>query len=186
MPEVAAAQRRFDKIAILRGPTAATRAYEIAGGYLQHSWRIGYHPHWYPELLERWQQRVRSTGALPALATWQMPGWAIHPECTALAAVFASQRWAALAVPVPDRRHGLFYRHVLAVLCLGGGATLRSMRVFDPLPRDIQEQARWGRLLSDSEWGSPPPVTAAFRMIRFIDITDDYEKSISNLLRIPS
>ncbi|HLQ53609.1 MAG TPA: TniQ family protein [Streptosporangiaceae bacterium] len=186
MPEVAAAQRRFDKMATLRGPTAAIRAYEIAGGYLQHSWRIDYHPHWYPVLLERWQQRVRSAGALPALATWQMPGWAIHPECTALAAVFASRRWAALSVPVPDRRHGLFYLHILTVLGLGGGATLRSMRVFDPLPRDIQEQASWGRLLSDPEWGSPPPAATASRMIRFIDITYDYEESISNLLRIPS
>ena len=71
MPEVAAAQRRSDKMATLRGPTAAIRAYEIAGGYLLHSWRIDYHPHWYPVLLERWQQRVRSTCALPALATWQ-------------------------------------------------------------------------------------------------------------------
>lgn len=186
MPEVAAAQRRFDKMATLRGPMAATRAYEIAGGYLQDSWRIDYHPHWYPVLLERWQQRVRSTGALPALATWQMPGWAIHPECTALAAVFASQYWAALSVPAPDRRHGLFYLHILTVLGLGGGTTLRSMRVFDPLPRDIQEQARWGRLLSDPEWGSPPPAVATSRMIRFIDITSDYEESISNLVRIPS
>jgi len=186
MPEVAAAQRRFDKMATLRGPAAAIRAYEIADGYLQHSWRIDYRPHWYPVLLERWQQRVRSTGALPALATWQTPGWAIHPECTALAAVFANQRWAALAVPVPDRRHGLFYQHILTVLGLGDGATLRSMRVFDPLPRDIQEQARWGRLLSDPEWGSPPPAATASRIIRFIDITDDYEKSISNLVRIPS
>jgi hypothetical protein len=186
MPEVTAAQRRFDKMATLRGARAAIRAYEIAGGYLQHSWRIDYHPHWYPVLLERWQQRVRSTGALPALATWQMPAWAIHPECTALAAVFASQYWAALSVPVPDRRHRLFYQHILAVLGLGDGATLRSMRVFDPLPRDIQEQARWGRLLSDPEWGSPSPAATASRIIRFIDITDDYEKSISNLVRIPS
>lgn len=186
MPEVAAAQRRFDKMATRLGRTAAIRAYEIADGYLQHSWRVDYHPHWYPVLLERWQQRVRSTGVLPALATWQMPGWAIHPECTALAAVFANQRWASLAVPVPDRRHGLFYRHILAVLGLGDGAALRSMRVFDPLPRDIQEQARWGRLLSDPEWGSPPPAVSTSRMIRFIDITDDYEQSISDLLRIPS
>jgi len=186
MPEVAAAQRRFDKMPTLRGRVTASRAFEIAGGYLQDSWRIDYHPHWYPVLLERWQQRVRSTGALPALATWQMPGWAIHPECTALAAVFASQYWAALSVPAPDRRHGLFYLHILTVLGLGGGTTLRSMRVFDPLPRDIQEQARWGRLLSDPEWGSPPPAVATSRMIRFIDITYDYEESISNLVRIPS
>ena len=101
------------------------------------------------------------------------------------ARVFASQRWAALAVPVPDRRHGLFYQHILTVLGLGDGATLRSMRIFDPLPRDIQEQARWGRLLSDPEWGSPPPAATSSRIIRFIDITDDYEKSISNLVRVP-
>jgi len=60
------------------------------------------------------------------------------------------------------------------------------MRVFDLLPRDIQEQARWGRLLSDSDWGAPPPPAATSRMIPFIDITDDYEKSVAGLLSVNS
>ena len=28
------------------------------------------------------------------------------------------------------------------------------MRTFGPLPRGIQEQARWGRLLSGPDWGA--------------------------------
>ena len=90
IPEVAAAQRRLDRIASRRGPTPAVRAYEIASGYLQYSWRCDHHPPWYPALIERWQQRIRSGGASPAQTTWQFPGWAVHPECTALAAVFAT------------------------------------------------------------------------------------------------
>jgi hypothetical protein len=182
IPEVAAAQRRFDKIAALRGPTAAMRAYEIASGYLQHSWRIGYHPHWYPVLLERWQQRVRTAGAVPTRTTWQLPGWAVHQECTALAAVFASPYWAALAVPVPDRRHRLFYERLLTELGIDNISPLRTMRIFNPLPQDIQEQARWGRLLSDSEWGAPLLAAAIPKSVPFIDITDDYERSIRGLL----
>ena len=48
------------------------------------------------------------------------------------------------------------------------------MRIFDPLPRDIQEQARWGRLLNDPDWGAPPPATGTAKAIPFIDITDNY------------
>ena len=177
IPEVAAAQGRLERIASRRGPTASMRAYEIASGYLQYSWRIDSHPWWYPDLMERWHQRVRAAGATPASTTWQLPGWAVHPECTAIAAIFASPYWAALAVPAPDRRHRLFYQRLLAELAVGG-APMRTMRVFDPLPRDIQEQARWGRLLSDPEWGAPPPVVGTAKAIPFIDITDDYERSI--------
>jgi hypothetical protein len=182
IPEVAAAQRRLDRIASRRSPIAAMRAYEIASGYLQRSWRIDYHPRWYQALLDRWQQRVRTAGALPARSTWQLPAWAMHPECTALAAVFASPYWAELAVPATDRRHLLFYQRLLAELAIDDEPRLRTMRTFDPLPRDIQEQARWGRLLSDPDWGSLPPATTSPKTIPFIDITDEYERSIGRLL----
>lgn len=178
LPEVTTAQQRLDKLTTRCGPTAAMRAYEIASGYLQHSWRIDYHPYWYPALMDRWQQRVRTAGALPAQNTWQLPGWAVHPECTALAAAFASPHWAALAVPAPDRRHLRFYRHLLAEVTFDKASPLRTMKTFDPLPGDIQEQARWGRLLCDPEWGAPPPAMAVPKKIPFIDITDDYERSI--------
>jgi hypothetical protein len=183
LPEVVAAQRRLDKVAARHGPAATMRAYEIARGCLQHSWRINYHPYWYPALMDRWQQRVRTAGALPAQITWQFPGWATHPECTALAAVFASPYWAALAVPVPDRQHRLFYQRLLAELIIDKASPLRTMRIFDPLPGDIQEQARWGRLLTDPQWGAPPPTTAIPKRIPFIDITDDYERSIARVFR---
>jgi hypothetical protein len=172
IPEIAAAQRRLERVASRRGPTAAVRAYEIANGYLQHSWRVDSHPHWYRDLIERWHRCVRAAGATPATTTWQLPGWAVHPECTAIAAVFASPHWAALAVPAPDRRHRLFYQRLLAELAIGD-ASLRTMRTFDPLPRDIQEQARWGRLLTDPDWGAPPPAIASAKVIPYIDITDD-------------
>ena len=181
IPEVAAAQRRLERIASRRGPTAAMGAYEIASGYLQHSWRIDSHPLWYPDLLERWHRRVRTAGAIPASTTWQLPGWAVHPECSALAAVFASPHWAALAIPVPDRRHRLFYQRLLAELAIDG-TRLRTMRTFDPLPRDIQEQARWGRLLSDPDWGAPPPATATAKAIPFIDITDSPAEHLRSVI----
>lgn len=177
IPEVAAAQRRLERVASRRGPTAAMRAYEIASSYLQHFWRIDCHPLWYSDLVERWHKRVRMAGATSARTTWQLPGWAVHPECTAVAAVFASSHWAALAVPASDRRHRLFYQRLLTELAVGG-TPLRTMRTFDPLPRDIQEQARWGRILSDPEWGAPPPAVGAAKVIPFFDITDDYERSI--------
>jgi hypothetical protein len=182
IPEVAAAQRRLDRIVSRRGPTAAMRAYEIASGYLQYSWRSDYHPLWYPALIERWQQRIRSAGASPAQTTWQFPGWTVHPECTAIAAVFATPHWAALALPTLDRRHRHFYQRLLAELAVDSETQLRSMRIFDPLPSDIQEQARWGRILSDPEWGAPPPATAVRKTIPFVDITDDYERSVRRFL----
>jgi hypothetical protein len=177
-PELAAAQRRLDKIAMRRGQSAAMRAYEMASGYLQYAWRIDYHPYWYPTLLDRWQERVRTAGARAARSTWQLPGWAVHPECTALAAVFASPYWATLALPAPGRRHRRFYQRLLSELAIDDGTPLRTMRIFDPLPRDIQEQARWDRLLNDPNWGAPPPATAIPKKISFIDITDGYERSI--------
>jgi hypothetical protein len=133
--------------------------------------------------MDRWEQRVRTAGALPAQRTWQFPGWATHPECTALAAVFSSPYWAALAVPAPDRQHRLFYERLLAEFAIDKTSPLRTMRIFDPLPGDIQEQARWGRLLTDPEWGAPPPAAGIPRTIPFIDITDDYEQSIARVFR---
>lgn len=182
IPEVAAAQRRLERVASRRGPTGAMRAYEIASGYLQYSWRIDSHPYWYPELVERWHRRVCAAGAIPARTTWQLPGWAIHPECTAIATVFASPHWAELAVPAPDRRHRLFYQKLLTELAIGD-ASLRTIRTFDPLPRDIQEQARWGRLLNDPDWGTPPPAAGSAKVVPFIDITDDYERSMARFIR---
>jgi hypothetical protein len=70
-PEVAAAQRRLDRITSRRGPAAAMHAYAIASGYLQQSWRIDSHPRWYPDLLERWQERGRAAVARQRGA----PGW---------------------------------------------------------------------------------------------------------------
>lgn len=118
LPEVAAAQRRSDRIASRRGPSAAMRAYELASWYLEHTWRIDYHPHWYSILLERWHGRVRTAGAAEATRTWQLPTWATHPECAALAAMFASPYWAVLAVHVLGRRHRLFYQHLATELAI--------------------------------------------------------------------
>lgn len=107
----------------------------------------------------------------------------MHPECTGLAAVFASPYWAALAVPARDRTHRFFYQRLLAELAVDDGAQLRTMRIFDPLPHDIQEQARWGRNLNDPDWGAPPPVAIDPQRVPFIDITDDYEGSLGRLYR---
>jgi TniQ len=107
-----------------------------------------------------------------------LPTWAIHPECTALAVMFASPHWAELAVPSPDCRHRLVYQHLLSVL--GASRTVGrvpSVRNFDPLPQEIREQASWGGLLSDPEWGSPIESREGPRKIPFIDITDAYERS---------
>jgi hypothetical protein len=175
LPEVTAAQRRLQRIASRRGPTAAMRVFELASWYLEHAWRINYHPHWYPVLLERWQQRVRKMGATVVTTTWQMPTWATHPECVALAATFASPYWATQAVPAADQRHRLFYEHLATELGVFDKTALRTVRIFDPLPRDIQEQARWGRLLSDSDWDAPPPPGAVPRRVLFHDIAGAHE-----------
>lgn len=183
LSEVAAAQRRLERIASRRGPTAAMRAFGLAGWYFDHAWRIDYHPRWYPVLLERWQGRVRRAGATVADTTWQLPAWAMHPECVALAAMFASPFWAGQAVPRADRRHRLFYEHLAAELGISDGLPLRTMRVFDPLPSDIQAQARWGRVLSDPAWGGPPP-DAVPRRILYYDIADAHEAGPSTRLPV--
>jgi hypothetical protein len=56
------------------------------------------------------------------------------------------------------------------------------MRIFDPLPRDIQEQARWGRVVSDLEWDTPPPPGIIPRAIPYMDIIDAYGKTVPGLL----
>ena len=89
LPEVAVAQRRLARMAARYGPSAAMHAYRIAAGYLDYAWRIDYHPRWYPTLITRWQQRIRA-GDHGSAGSWPFLGWALHPEATALAAVFAS------------------------------------------------------------------------------------------------
>lgn len=106
----------------------------------------------------------------------------MHPECTALTAVFASPYWASLAVPARNRRHRIFYQRLLTELAIDNRTRPRTMRIFDPLPGDIQEQARWGRILSDPEWGAPPPALVVSKKIPFIDISDDYERSVWRFL----
>jgi hypothetical protein len=117
--------------------------------------------------------------AVASTTTSWLPSWAaVHPECTALAVVFANPYWAKLPVPVPDRRHRLFYQHMLAVLGIDDWTRRSaSIRGFGSLPDDIREQASWGRLLSDPEWTSPLPPRGTPRKIPFIDITDSYERS---------
>jgi hypothetical protein len=175
---VAAAQKRLERLVCERGAAAAMHAYRIAGGYLGDTWRTGFHPWWYAEVVGRWHDRARP-GVPPAAATTaQLPDWAAHPECTALAVVFASPYWARRAVPSVSRRHRVFYQRLLTGLGVGDGRPARTVQDFAPLPGDIQEQARWGRLLCDPEWGAPPPAGAIPRQVPFIDITADYENSL--------
>jgi hypothetical protein len=65
------------------------------------------------------------------------------------------------------------------------GTPLRTMRTFDPLPRDIQEQAPMGPPLERPGMGPPPSGTDVPKMIPYIDITDDYERSIRNIRNRP-
>jgi len=172
IPEISRAQRRLARIAARHGTDAAVRAYDIARRYLWEDWRTGGgRPIWYDALSERWYDRADTAASSQSSA---LPWWAVHPECAALAAMFASPFWAELAVPAADRRHRLFYQHMLAVLGIGNDWTRRtaSIRRFGTLPEDIREQAGWGRLLSDPEWGSPIPTHGAPSKIPFIGITD--------------
>lgn len=177
LPEVAAAQRRLERIAARCGTAAVMRTFEVATWYLEHAWRTGHRPNWYADLLERWEGRVRTAGATPASTTWQMPAWATHPERVALTAVFSSPYWAAQAVPRADRRHRLFYEHLTAELGISDGHPLRTIRAFDPLPLDIHAQACWGRVLSDPDWNTtPPPGVIPHEVVNY-DITNAYEMS---------
>jgi hypothetical protein len=178
IPEIATAQKHLARIAAHHGTKAAVRAYDIAHYYLRQDMRTAGSPIWHFPLTERWYQRA---DAAASTATSRLPSWAVHPECVALAAMFASPYWAELAVPVPDQRHRLFYQHMLTVLGVDDDWRLRgpSIRNFGTLPKDIREQASWGRLLSDPEWGWPLPQSGVPRKIPFIDITDDYERSVA-------
>ncbi len=182
-PQVAAAQHRLNRAARRRGPSAVMHAYRLADSYLRLSWRVDFHPSWYPVLVGRWEQCARAgdPSVLPGVS-WQFPQWAMHAECTALSLLFASSYWAELAVPAPDRRHKRFYQRLLTELGVQERWPLRSVRDFAPLPGDIQDQARWGRLLNSLEWGDPPPLTASPRHVPFFDLTDEYEKSVQKLL----
>ena len=176
LPEVVAAQKRLARLAARRGTVAAVHAYGIARTYLQDELSAGVPAYWYSRLGERWHQRA---AAVPweRRSSW-LPSWAIHPECTALAVIFASPYWAELAVPSPGRRHRPFYQHLLSVLAVGDGRDdTPSIRNFDPLLDAIREQASRGRLLSDPEWGLPILSDEGLRKIPFIDITDAYERS---------
>jgi hypothetical protein len=175
IPEISAAQKRLRRLATRRGTDAAVRAYELARRYLQDEWCAGVQSYWYTRLAERWYQR--SEAAPPAQRTFWLPSWALHPECAALAAIFASPYWAALAVPAPDRRHRRFYQRLLTVLAVDGARDyVPSIRNFDPLPDAIREQASWGRLLSDPEWGNYiDDSREGPRLIPFID----YERSVA-------
>lgn len=183
LPEVAAAQRRLERIAARRGTAAIMRTFELATWYLEHAWRIGHQPNWYADLLERWEGRVRTAGATTASTTWQMPAWATHPERVALSAVFSSPYWAARAVPRADRRHRLFYEHLTAELGISDGRPLQTVRAFDPLPADIHAQAEWGRVLSDPDWNTPPPPGADPLWILNLDISDAYAKILPGYFR---
>jgi hypothetical protein len=177
-PEVAAAQKRLKRLAARRSTAVTAHAYGIARRYLQDEWNAGLRPLWYNGLAERWYQRAE-TAPSTQRTSW-LPSWAVHPECTALAVILASPYWAELAVPSPDRRHRLFYQHLLTVLgASGAGGRVPSVRNFDPLPQEIREQASWGRILSDCEWGSPIESRQGPRKIPFIDITDAYERSVA-------
>jgi hypothetical protein len=175
LPEIAAAQKQLTRLAARRGTDAAVRAYELARHYLQDEWRARARGHWYTGLNERWQQRSEKAPAAPS--TLWPPSWALHPECAALAAIFASPYWAAVAVPAPDRGHRRFYQHLLTVLGVDGTyGYVPSIRNFDPLPDAVRERARWGRLLSDPEWGDYVDESLAGpRLIPFIDITKPEE-----------
>ena len=89
-------------------------AYELGRQYFQDEWSVGVQSHWYTRLGERWYQR--SEAAPSAQRTSWLPSWALHPECAALAAIFASPYWADLAVPAPDRRHRRFCQHLLTMM----------------------------------------------------------------------
>jgi hypothetical protein len=50
---------------------------------------------------------------------------------------------------------------------------------FGSLPDDVREQASWGRLISDPEWGTPILSGERSRNLPFVDITDGYERSVA-------
>jgi hypothetical protein len=64
---------------------------------------------------------------------------------------------------------------MLSVLDVDDWTRRTAIRGFGSLPDDTREQAGWGRILSDPEWGTlPPPGTP--RKIPFIDIINAYDR----------
>jgi hypothetical protein len=177
VPEITRAQKRLGRLAAHYGADAAVRAYDLARYYLRDDWRENGSPFWESALADRWYQRAEEVAS--TTTSW-LPWWAVHPECTALAVMFANPYWAKRAVPEPGRRHRLFYQHMLAVLSVDDWTRrTASIRGFGSLPEEIRKQASWGRLLSDPEWGSPLPSHGTPRKVPFIDITDAYERSVA-------
>jgi hypothetical protein len=175
VPEIATAQKSLEQLTRRCGEDAAVQAYDLARHYLREDWSKNRSPFWESALADRWYQRAE---AVATTTTSWLHSWAVHPECTALAAVFASPYRAERAVPVPDGRHRLFYQHMLAILDVDDWTRrTASVRGFGSLPDDIREQASWGRILSDPEWGSPLPPPGTPHKIPFIDITDSCERS---------
>ena len=173
--EITIAQKRLNRLAARRGTANAVHAYDVARRYLRYEWNAGVPAPWYAALTERWYQRSEADSS--AQRTSRLPSWAFHPECTALAVMFASPYWAKVAVPSPDRRHRLFYQHLLTILGTSSAeGHVPSIRNFAPLPDAIREQASWGRLMSDPEWGSLISSPGRPRKIPFIDITDGHNR----------
>ena len=184
LPEIARAQRRLQRAARRGSTKTVVRAYGIARTSLCDQSRPSTSPAWRYEMVERWRKRAEampSPSAPPPPAPksssenpWP-PGWAMHPECAALAAVLASPYWAERAVPTLDKQHKLFYQHILTVLGLDDERTRPglSMRDFGPLADEIHDQARWGRILTDEDYGAPYPDGVGPRRIPYIDIMDD-------------
>jgi hypothetical protein len=179
LPEIAKAQRRLHRAARRSSTNTVARAYGIAHASLCDLSRPVTSPAWRHEMFDRWRKRAETMPSPSAPKTasqnpWP-PGWAMHPECAALAAVLASPYWAERAVPTLDKQHKLFYQHILAELGLDDERTSRtlSMKHFGPLADDIHDQAKWGRLLTDEDFGAPYPAGVGPRRIPYIDITDD-------------
>jgi hypothetical protein len=178
LPEMARAQRRLQRAARRSSTTTVARAYGIARASLCDLSRPTTSPAWRHEMYQRWRKREDEMPALSVRKTssensWPS-GWALHPECAALAAVLASPYWAERAVPTMDKQHRLFYQHILTVLGVDDERMRRtlSMKHFGPLSDDIHEQARWGRLLTDEEYGAPYPAGVEPQRIPYIDIID--------------
>jgi hypothetical protein len=179
LPEIETAQRRLLRAARRSSTKTVVRAYGIARTSLCDRSRPLTSPAWRYEMMQRWRKRAEampSPSAPKSLSEnpWP-PGWAMHPECAALAAVLASPYWAERAVPTLDKQHKLFYQHILTVLGLDDERTRPglSMTDFGPLADEIHDQARWGRILTNEDYGAPYPDGVGPRRIPYIDITDD-------------
>ena len=179
LPEISRAQRSLQRAAKRSSTRTVVRAYGIARAFLCDLSRSSTYPVWRREMFERWHKREKAlpspSAHEPSSENSRLPGWALHPECAALAAVLASPYWAERAVPTPDKRHKLFYQHILTVLGVDDERAHRtvSMKHFGSLADDIYDQARWGRLLTDEDYGTPYPAGVGPHRIPYIDITDD-------------